>query len=420
MRRNFRKSRAAIRAWPFLFFLICLVTFAGCMSGIPASKMPDVTMTALYAQALREATQSFPTPTATATSSPSPSPSPTLTSTATPIRTPPDLPTTFSTTLLNPMDVPHTYLENTCQYLKDRWDPNHSAPGTVVMPIMFHSITDGDINHPYQVTHTEVEYLFRDLAQQGFEAISIQQLAGFLQHNEKIPPRSVLLIVDDLHTEEYYRQHFQAFLSEKNWVVTNAWISEPEASRRVLAGNQRLQAEGWVDHQAHGVVHNTNINEFEPGTRISTPLYGTVSGEEFTRKELEGSMKAVAEYFGKAPIAYIWPGGNFSALGVEIAREVGFQLGFTVNPRGPVMFNWVPLGIDVDPKRPSFRPESYVKDPLMVLPRYWDQDASTHLDTVRQIGKQAADYAAYTRSVELEYYDVVCQAKIGPIPTLSP
>ena len=93
-------------------------------------------------------------------------------------------------------------------------------------------------------------------------------------------------------------------------------------------GNIRLQTEGWVDHQAHGVVHNINISEFKPGTVISTDLYGTVTGEQFTRNELEGSMKAITETFGKAPIAYIWPGGNFSRLGVKIAREVGYQLGF--------------------------------------------------------------------------------------------
>jgi hypothetical protein len=126
------------------------------------------------------------------------------------------------------------------------------------------------------------------------------------------------------------------------------------------------------------------------------------------------------ETFGKAPIAYIWPGGNFSRLGVQIARELGYQLGFTVNPRGPLMYNWIPLGDRIDPNRPVFRVEGEVDDPLMVLPRYWDKDASMHIDTVRQIGKQAAEQAQIDREVELEYYDIVCKPKLGEIPGLTP
>jgi hypothetical protein len=228
------------------------------------------------------------------------------------------------------------------------------------------------------------------------------------------------LIVDDLHYESYYRDHFEALLKEYHWTVTNAWISEPEANKLVKDGNIRLQSEGWVDHQAHGLIHNINISEFKPGTVITTSQYGTVTGEQFTRNELEGSMKAITETFGKAPIAYIWPGGNFSQLGVKIAREVGYQLGFTVNPRGPLMHNWVPLGDAIDPNRPVFLAEGYINDPLMVLPRYWDKDAGAHLDTVRQIGKQAAEEAQKSRSVELEYYDIVCKPKLGEIPGLVP
>ena len=413
MRQTFHRNQAFPTAWFLFGGVILILTLTACSSSTGSSSAlstPDnPTLTEVFRQALFEATRSIPTATIT------PTPSPSATLTVTPVRTPQALPSPFITGLLNPLDTPHTYIRDTCQYLRDRWAPGKSPPGTVVMPIMFHSITDGEVSHPYQITHAKVSQLLRDLQQQGFEAISMEQLAGFLQHNEKIPFRSVLLIVDDLHSEAYYRDHFEAFLRENHWVLTNAWISEPEASQRVLAENQTLQNEGWVDHQAHGVVHNININEFKPGTMMDTPLYGNISAEQFTRNELEGSMHRIADAFGKAPIAYIWPGGNFSKLGVQIAREVGYQLGFTVNPRGPLMYNWIPLADSEDPARPSFRPEGYVQDPLMVLPRYWDQDASFHIDTVRQISKQAADAALQTRSIELEYYDWVCRPQYGSL-----
>ncbi len=68
------------------------------------------------------------------------------------------------------------------------------------------------------------------------------------------------------------------------------------------------------------------------------------------------------------------------------------------------MFNWVPLADSGDPMRPTWIPEGPVNDPLMVLPRYWDTDASLHLDDVIQIGQEAAAYAQANKSAELDYY----------------
>ena len=127
-------------------------------------------------------------------------------------------------------------------------------------------------------------------------------------------------------------------------------------------------------------------------------------------------MNTIKTYYGKAPIAYIWPGGGFTAHAVQVARQVGYQLGFTVNPRGPLMYNWVPLADQADPGRPFLLPEGSVRDPLMVLPRYWDTDARSHLDEVRVIGNQAADYAQQNKAAELEYYDIMCKPTLGPMP----
>jgi hypothetical protein len=50
----------------------------------------------------------------------------------------------YQTSILKPHDIPRTYVADTCQYLKNKWDPNKSAPGTVVMVIMHHGINKGD------------------------------------------------------------------------------------------------------------------------------------------------------------------------------------------------------------------------------------------------------------------------------------
>jgi hypothetical protein len=398
----------------FILPFAALISLLACAQPTPDPSVSNQTRTAVFQQALLTATYAVPSPTLTPTLTPSPTPS------STPIRTPPVLSLAFNTSLLNPKDVPQSYISDTCQYLRDKWDPSHAAPGTVVMPIMFHNITDGEINHEFQIKAEAVTQLLHDLKTQGFESITMQQLADFLQHNAKIPARSVLLIVDDIKTEQYYRDHFVPIMREYGWSLTNAWISNPESNKLYVDGNKKLQQEGWVDHQSHGVIHNINISEYAPNTVIQTTLYGTVTTEQFIQNELSGSMKAITETFGKAPIAYIWPGGNFSKRAVEVAHQVGYQLGFTINPRGPLMFNWIPQAEQTDPNRPSYVSEGYIKDPLMLLPRYWDVDARYHLDTVRQIGKEAAAQAEKNRENEITYYEIVCQPKLGPLPTQAP
>jgi hypothetical protein len=336
-----------------------------------------------------------------------PTPEPTIAPTATrdPNRTPPALPEGFTTSRLNPLDTPKTYIQDTCQVLKAKWDPNNAAPGTVVMTIMFHGIAKGEVNPAitgayHDMTMKDFNRLMKDLKDLGFEAITMQQMADFMYTNAKIPQRSVLLIVDDRKHRQSFDDTFYQYYQDWGWKVVNSYITLDERPE-LWQENAAVEAEGWVDHQAHGYVHNENIT--------------ASSSEEYMRQELGKPFEMMQKYFNKTPIAYIWPGGSFTKRAAEIAREFKYQLGFTVNPRGPVMYNWVPLTDTADPARPSFIPEGQVGDPLMTLPRYWSPDARNYLDTVRSISAEAIAYAEQNKAVELEYYDIVCAPTHGAL-----
>jgi hypothetical protein len=102
---------------------------------------------------------------------------------------------------------------------------------------------------------------------------------------------------------------------------------------------------------------------------------------------------------------------------VQAARELGYQLGFTSNMRGPVMYNWVPLSDKVDPKRPTFIPEVNIRDPLMTIPRYPQSEILDAIDQVRIIGNEAKAYADANQGAEFEYYRTVCEPVYGRMPT---
>lgn len=330
-------------------------------------------------------------------------------STATPEATPtvqqplPTLPEPYTTTSLNQLDTPHTYVADACQYLKDKWTSTNSAPGTIVMVIMFHGIEKGEtsVADPKNVGGDDFKQIMNGLHDMGFQAIDTEQMADFLDHNARIPTRSVLLIQDDRHAAGNFNDWFRPFWEKWQWPVVNGWISALGGSDPVLAENVQLEQEGWVDHQAHGVVHNIPMSDS--------------SSDEFLTGELEGSVTNIQTYFGKTPIAIIWPGGGFGVRPVQFARKYGYRLGFTINPRGPIMYNWVPLADQVDPGRPLYIPEGPVNDPRMVLPRYWPEQVLPNLDAVRVMGEQAAAYAEQNKATEQQYYQIACEPSYGPI-----
>lgn len=249
----------------------------------------------------------------------------------------------------------------------------------------------------------DLKQLMNDLHDAGFQAINMQQMADFMYKNAKIPQRSVLLIVDDRSSASKYNDHFRIYYEKWDWPVINAYIGIDERPD-LWAENAALSAEGWVDYQAHGYLHNIPITDS--------------STDEFIISEMGGAITSLQKYMNKTPIAYIWPGGGFSKRAVEIGtQQLGYKLGFTVNPRGPVMYNWVPQADSTNDSNPYAIPETPAGNPLMTLPRYVDITARENIDAVRTIGQEAAQYAEQNKAIELEYYDIVCAPTYAPNPS---
>ncbi|MGH2581756.1 MAG: polysaccharide deacetylase family protein [Anaerolineales bacterium] len=309
-------------------------------------------------------------------------------------------PETFQSSILRPGIEPVAYIADSCAYLEMRWDPQNSKPGTVVAPIMFHGIVKGN-GQPTQAqdinfeTFEQIIALAEDL---GFETITTDELVGFLTENAKIPPRSMILILDDRRpgtAEDYFLP-----VNERNdWTTTLAWIAQADTEQRKgrLPGEslwdwiERIYATGYFDVQSHGLNHRLYLVEGLP--------------EEVVREEIAGSILVLEEHFGQRPIAYIWPGGDYTFLGIQVAREAGFKLGFTVQSRGPILFNWIPQG----------EKELAHNDPLMLLPRFWSSAALRNLEQTTQIGDDAAEFAKQNYAAEANWYSTYCGGRLPPL-----
>lgn len=324
----------------------------------------------------------FPSPTLSA------SPSPTLT--ATPTSTPPLLPS-FASKLIRPGVEPQTYLGNPCEYLRLRWSPENSPPGTVVVPVMFHSIRgDGkpvSEGNFIDITSEQFSMFIEYARQMGFETITAAQLADFLQNNARIPSRSLLMIVDDRRAGTV-EEFILPYLEENDWTVTLGWIIA-DTNNELWSRMERLNATGRLDIQSHGLNH-VYITDQTP--------------EEEVRQEIFDPIPILEEHFGQRPTTFVWPGGNFTTQSVQLAREAGYQLAFTAFSRGPLMFNWIPQGAE----------ERAVGDPIMTLPRFWSPDLTLSLDIGMRIGKAAQAEALDKYSEEADYYRTYCAGELPP------
>ena len=368
------------RFWVVLMvFALALASCAGpAVPATPTLAVPTATLDPLP-------------PTATFTASPSATLAPSQTASATPFITlfPTDTPAPLATFIpervLRLGILPSAYIADTCEYLRLRWAEGSSPPGTVVVPVMFHSIVQPGtkITDPKEITMEQFAAFVQYAQYLGFETITTAQLINFLYFNAPIPPRSMILIVDD-RRPGLLEEHFMPILEANDWTVTSAYIADPGSFEWAWEWMDRLYERGLLDVQSHGYTGQLYI---VPDTT-----------EAEIQNEIWNSTTVLEERFGQRPLAFIWPGGNFTALSVQVARQGGYQLGFTAYSRGPLLFNWIPLGAE----------EQAVGDPLMVLPRAWSNSVNLNLDEAVKVSEQATAFAQENYRVEMGWYEQYC------------
>ena len=299
----------------------------------------------------------------------------------------------FNTKALRAGIKPQGYLQDNCEFLKLRWSADKSVPGTVVVPIMFHSIAqDGTrlADPSRDITGQQFTNFVEYAHQLGFETITTQQLLDFLTKNARIPKRAMMIIIDDRRPGTI-NEWIMPVLEQYDWTVTSAYIADPNSLQSAWDLMDNLYSSGRLDVQSHGYTGQLYIVPETPLDKI--------------QNEIWNSTPVLQQHFGKRPIAFIWPGGNFTPLSVQVARQGGYQLGFSAYSRGPLFFNWIPLGEE----------EQAVGDPLMVLPRAWSSAANVNLDEAVKISDQAGSYEETNFPLESSWYQTYCGGSLSDL-----
>lgn len=286
--------------------------------------------------------------------------------------------------------VPVEYILDRCEYLRERWDPEKSQPGTIVAPIMFHSVRKSGrpITDSTSISEEYFHSVLAHATELGFETITTEELIAFLTTNAQIPPRSMIMILDDRRPG--VTERFLPYLEANDWTLTLGWIIEDQ--REYLWEWMETLAEGGrLDVQSHGYWHRYIVEE---------------TSDEVINEEIHSPIPILIEHFGYRPIAFIWPGGNFTKKSIQTAHEAGYQIAFSAYAHGPLMYNWIP----------QTEEEILLGDPLMTLPRYWSPVAWRNLDETITVAESARAFAADQYPIESEWYRQSCGGELPPSP----
>jgi peptidoglycan/xylan/chitin deacetylase (PgdA/CDA1 family) len=169
------------------------------------------------------------------------------------------------------------------------------------------------------------------LARNRYTVLKLADLAGFLEGRKALPPRSVVITIDDGY--ESVHRHAFPLLKKYGFPATLFVYTDFIGAGDALswAQLQEMQRSGVIDVQSHSKSHR---NLIERSAQETDPRY---------RQNIDTEMRQPREQIAKRlevpelrHIAY--PFGDANALVLEAATRAGFELGATVIPGGNAFF----------------------------------------------------------------------------------
>lgn len=171
------------------------------------------------------------------------------------------------------------------------------------------------------------------LARNNYRVVRLAQVSGFLAGHEALPPRSVVITIDDGY-ESVYRHAFP-LLKKHGFPATLFVYTDFIGSNDGLSWQQlqEMANSGLVDIQAHSKSHR-NLVERIPG-----------ESDERYRQNIETELRAPRELLerrlaqAKVQVRHFaYPFGDASDVVLDTMVRQHYQLGVTVNPGGNGFF----------------------------------------------------------------------------------
>jgi len=183
------------------------------------------------------------------------------------------------------------------------------------VPVLnYHQINNRDHN-ALTLSSTEFEAQINYLYQEGYNGISPDQLADYLQYGKPLPPKPVLITLDDGYEDNYQVAYpiFQKYHFTATIFLISDFVSTYE---NYLTWNQiREMSDNGLSFEGHTLSH------------IVLPL---ASDEELSNQLIK-SKEAIEWQLGKKVEYLAYPGGYYDPRVIHFVKDAGYRAAFTVN-----------------------------------------------------------------------------------------
>ncbi|MDU2064992.1 MAG: polysaccharide deacetylase family protein [Sporomusaceae bacterium] len=183
------------------------------------------------------------------------------------------------------------------------------------VPVLnYHQINDRDHN-ALTVSSSEFEAQMAYLADHGYQTITPDELADYLQLGKPLPRKPILITMDDGYEDNYQVAYpiLQRYQAKATIFIITDFVGRYD---RYLTWEQIAQM------SAHDI-------DFESHTLSHVDL-ATVSPTE-AQKQLTASKAALEWHLGR-PVNYLaYPGGEYSQQIIDMTKAAGYRAAFTVH-----------------------------------------------------------------------------------------
>lgn len=164
------------------------------------------------------------------------------------------------------------------------------------------------------------------LARNGYEVITLARLARFLDGKETLPPKSVVITIDDGYRATYDIAY--PILKKYGFPATVFLYSDFVGASDALTWPQmkEMEASGLVEIQPHSKTHS-NLT-------LRLPDETEARYRDRIRREVEVPVEAIRGRLDSASRTYAYPYGDVNDIVVDELTRRNIQLGLTVTPGG--------------------------------------------------------------------------------------
>lgn len=232
------------------------------------------------------------------------------------------------------------------------WPRNH------VLVLAYHDVQDNDADQTFITVRTP--HLVQHLAwlrENGYQAVSVDQILQARNGGPDLPEKAVLLTFDDGYTS--FSTRVLPLLQAYRWpavlAVVGAWADGPPgkpidfggkqvtrdhflewAAIREIAESGLVELASHSDNLHYGVPANPQGNtQPAAATRVYNALTGTYETDDAyalrIRNDAASISRKLQRISGRRPRVWVWPYGEANGQAIKELRNQGYQLIMTLD-----------------------------------------------------------------------------------------